>query len=81
MHCWADFWQRTLALRLHPICNAVTSPSPYLLDVAEALICECGLGSHPCADPVLHQNPVFYEGSGENSCGNWDTGIGLDVRS
>jgi len=32
INCWANFWQRTIGLRLLPIRNAVTSPSPYLLD-------------------------------------------------
>ena len=65
-----------------PICNAVASPSPYLLDVAEDLTLIVNVAiTLTLADPVLHQIPVFYEGSGENSRGDGDTGIDLDVHS
>jgi len=33
------------------------------------------------ADPVLHQIPVLYEGGGEDSWGDGDTGIDLDMHS
>jgi len=64
----ADFWQRTLGLRLFLICNALTFPSPYF-DVTETLVCECAALVPILANPVLHQSSVFYEGNGENS---WD---------
>ena len=35
----------------------------------------------PLLLPVLHQSPVVYEGSGENSWGDGDTGIDLDTHS
>jgi len=64
-----------------PICNAVTSPSPYLPDVADALTLIANVAiALTLADPVLHQIPVFYEGSGENSWGDGDIGIDLDMH-
>jgi len=67
---------------LLPICSTVTSPWRYFLDVTEALILAVNAAFVlTLAGPVLHQTLALYEGSGEDSWGDGDTGIDLDVHS
>jgi len=78
IRCWADIWQCTLGRCLLQICDTATSPSPYLLDVAEALILTVNVAlALTLANPVLYRIPVLYKSS-KDSWGDGDTGIDLE---